>query len=292
MTDKLTRPLLRYHGGKWRLAPWLLSLFPPHRIYVEPFGGGASVLLQKDRTKSEIYNDLDREIVNVFRVMRDSAPALIDKLRLTPFAREEFMGSFKSSKDPIEQARRTIVRSFMSYGTTFLRRNLGDGEIQKTGFRVQRRDKYASTANDWAGLMDHFEIIARRLTGVVIENRPAIDVCLAHDSPETLFYVDPPYVHSTRQRAEGGSKSGYRHEMDDQSHRDLGAVLNTLQGMVILSGYACDLYDRELFKGWVRLDRTAWTINAGERKEIIWMRNVPRDLFSMDLEREGALAHA
>jgi len=110
-----TRPVLRYHGGKWRLASWIISHFPPHRVYVEPFGGAASVLLRKPRSYAEVYNDMDGEIVNVFRVLRDPARAreLERVLRLTPFAREEFELSYIRDEDPIEQARRTIVRAFI-----------------------------------------------------------------------------------------------------------------------------------------------------------------------------------
>lgn len=267
-----TRPLLRYHGGKWRMAPCLIDLFPRHRFYVEPFGGGASVLLQKTRAAAEIYNDLDREIVNVFRVMRDQGVQLIEKLRLTPFARDEFELSREPSVDAVEQARRTIVRSFMGYGTTLTRMNVTDGLVQKTGFRRLRRDS-TTVALDWSGLPDAFVAIFERLQGVVIENRDACEVMEEHDSAETLHYVDPPYVHSSRQARDGASKMGYRHELDDDGHRKLAETLNRLDGAVILSGYPSELYD-ELFAGWQRIERRAWAINAGERCEVIWLRNV------------------
>ena len=106
----VTRPALRYHGGKWKLAPWLQLFFPAHRVYVEPFGGGASVLLRKPRSYGEVYNDLDAEVVNVFRMLRDRGPELHNLLTLTPFARAEFKLAYETSADPLEQARRTIAR--------------------------------------------------------------------------------------------------------------------------------------------------------------------------------------
>jgi len=112
---KPRRPILRYHGGKWRLAPWIISHFPRHRFYVEPFGGVASVLLRKPRSFHEVYNDLDGNLVNLLSVLRDETTRnkLIEDLRLTPFAREEFVLARRDADDPIERARRTIVRSFM-----------------------------------------------------------------------------------------------------------------------------------------------------------------------------------
>lgn len=108
--SKVTRPILRYHGGKWKLAPWIIANMPPHRGYIEPFGGGASVLLRKARSYAEVYNDLDGEVVNVFRVVRDRGEDILRALRLTPFAREEFIEAWEPSTDNVEQCRRTIIR--------------------------------------------------------------------------------------------------------------------------------------------------------------------------------------
>jgi DNA adenine methylase len=126
-----TRPVLRYHGGKFRKAPWIIGHFKPHRVYVEPYGGGASVLMRKPRADFEVYNDLDGDVVNVFRVLRDRrrSRALEQLLRLTPWARAEFELSYEASDDPVERARRTIVRCFMGHGTTSRRKN-------RTGFRA------------------------------------------------------------------------------------------------------------------------------------------------------------
>lgn len=141
-----TRPALRYHGGKWRLAPWIISHFPAHRVYVEPFGGGASVLLRKPRVEREVYNDLDEDVVNLFQVLRDAGRSgqLIELLRLTPFARTEFEDSYEPTSDPVERARRLVVRSYMGFGSSVFVNHA-------TGFRdytkVHRNDRFP--ARDW-----------------------------------------------------------------------------------------------------------------------------------------------
>lgn len=135
-----TRPIVRWHGGKWLLAPWIITNMSAHRVYVEPFGGGASVLLRKPRAHSEVYNDLDGEIVNLFRVARDHGGDLVYRLGLTPFAREEFEASYERSNDPVEQARRTVVRSFMGFGS--------NAHNRATGFRAKSRRSGTSPSRD------------------------------------------------------------------------------------------------------------------------------------------------
>lgn len=267
------RPVLRYHGGKWKLAPWLISHFPKHRVYVEPFGGGASVLLRKPRSYAEVYNDLDGETVNVFRVLREPrAAAELDRLvRLTPFARDEFLASYEAHTDPIEQARRTILRSFMGFGSAAA---TGFG----TGFRSNSNRRGTTPAHDWVNLPDRIAEWTARLRGVVIENKPAIEVIRQHDTPETLHYIDPPYVLSTRKLGNPYCGKGYRHEMQDEDHRELAQVLSDLKGMVVVSGYPCELYDEELYSRWHRLERGHLADGAKKRTEVVWMNFQPEQL--------------
>jgi DNA adenine methylase len=259
-----TRPILRYHGGKWLLAPWIISQFPTHRIYVEPYGGAASVLLRKPRAYAEIYNDLDGEIVNLFRVLRDpiSAHELIRLLELTPFARAEFELSYLPVTDPIEQARRTAVRSFLGYSTATTGK-------WGTGFRNNSTRTGTTPAHDWRNYPAALESVVGRLRGVVIENRPAHDVIHDHDGPETLFYIDPPYPYSTRSPRWAGN--AYRHELTNDDHRALAALLHTIQGMAIISGYPCPLYDDELYPTWTRLERISHADGAAKRTECLWL---------------------
>lgn len=256
------RPILRYHGGKFLLAPWIISTFPEHRVYVEPFGGGGSVLLLKPRSYAEIYNDLDSEIVNLFRVARDNGDELKKKLLITPFSREDYKSSFERSDDETEQARRTVVRSFMGFGSNSLCRNI------KSGFRSNSNRSGTSPAHDWANYPEALDGIIERLRGVVIENRDALEVIERHDSLETLHYLDPPYVHSTKSLAMNGNH-GYSHEMLDGDHVKLFEVLSRLKGMVIVSGYGCALYDR-LFQSWNCESKKSLADGARARIENLW----------------------
>lgn len=257
----VTRPALRYHGGKWKLAPWIISNFPAHRVYVEPFGGGASVQLRKPRSYAEVYNDLDGEIVNLFRVARDHGEQLARVVELTPFARAEFEQSYKAADDPIEQARRTLVRSFMGFGSA-------GASGQSTGFRSNSNRSGTTPGHDWMNFPDALRLTIQRLRGVAIENRDALQVMRSHDGDEVLHYVDPPYVHSTRQlRTRAPS---YRHEMTDADHEALASGLAGLRGKVIVSGYRCDLYDT-LLRGWQRIDRAAHADGARARVESLWL---------------------
>lgn len=252
-----TRPILRYHGGKWLLAPWIIDNMPPHRVYVEPFCGAASVLLRKPRSYAEVCGDISGEIVNVFRVARDHPEALEYKLRLTPFSRLEFENSYRSTDDCLEQARRTIVRAFMGFGSNAI--------VRSTGFRSNSNRSGTTPAADWRGYPDALHAIIERLQGVVLETRHAPDLMTGHDGVDTLHYVDPPYVHATR---DGGRD--YVNEMTDADHRDLAALLRGLSGMVMLSGYRNALYE-DMLDGWLCLQRHTYADGARKRIEALWL---------------------
>lgn len=262
------RPLVRYHGGKWKLAPWIIANLPPHRIYTESYGGGGSVLLRKSRSYAEVYNDLDGEMVNLFQVVRDHPKKLRRLLKWTPFSRDDYKLAHEpcGDDDPIEMARRTIVRSHMGFGSNAINRAI------QSGFRANSNRSGTTPAHDWKNYPVTIHAAARRLRGVVLENRPAAQVMLAHDSPETLHYVDPPYVHSSRSYVKSHGAHGYSHEMSDADHRELAGVLHGLAGMVILSGYQCELY-QELYGDWHSLDRPAHADGALERTEFLWFNN-------------------
>ena len=268
-----TRPVLRYHGGKWRLAPWIIGHFPEHRAYVEPYGGAASVLMQKPRAYSEVYNDLHGEIVNLFTVLRDRGDELVRAVELTPYSRADFHESFLPASDPIEQARRTMIRSFMGFGGNLTRPNR-DQTPQRTGFRnYSKKDRGSIPAGDWRNYPASIPDLIERLRGVIIENAPALKVIQEHDADDTLHYVDPPYVHSTRGFDAGGTHRAYRHEMTDDEHRELAAVLHSVQGMVVLSGYACDLYYRELYASWEHIECGTHADGARDRVEVLWLNH-------------------
>lgn len=271
----VTRPLIRYHGGKFRLAPWIISHFPAHRMYVEPFGGGASVLLRKPRAYAEIYNDLDGEVVNLFQVARDRGEELRRALELTPFARVEFLDAWHANEDPVEQARRTVIRAFMGYGSSAgtssrLPVKSNRGGQRGTGFRVHSTRSGTTPAHDWRNWPGAFGAIIDRLQGVVIENRPAAEIIDAADrqtgSPEqTLYYLDPPYVPATR---DGGHD--YRFELSDDDHVALLAQAMAVKGYVVISGYPSEMYDDSLV-GWRRVTCAAMADGARPRTEVLWM---------------------
>lgn len=259
MTAAPTRPALRWFGGKWNLAPWIIDHFPEHRVYVEPFGGAASVLLRKARSYAEVYNDLDGELVNLFRVLRsDRAEALVEALRLTPFARVEFRAAYEAASCPVEQARRTVIKSFMGFGANSV-------VMESTGFRSNSSRSGTTPAHDFANFPDALRLIVERIRGVVIENKAASAVMADHDGPEALHYVDPPYLHGTR-----NLRHGYRHEMDDAEHQALIETLRQLTGRVVVSGYPSEMYDDGL-AGWRRVERDALADGAEKRTEVLWL---------------------
>lgn len=265
------RPALRWHGGKWLLAPWIISHFPAHRVYVEPFGGAMSVLIRKAPSYAEIYNDLDQDAVNLFRVLRsDRAGELVSALRLTPFARDEFDEAYQAVDDPVERARRLIIRSFMGFGS--------NGHARATGFRANSNRSGTTPAHDWQNYPDALERVIARLAGVTVENRDAREVMAQHDGPDTLHYVDPPYVFETR----ADLTKDYSHELTDADHADLLAFLRTLKGAVVLSGYAHPLYDSAL-GDWQRETRDALADGAKKRVEVLWLNEAAaqqKSLFS------------
>lgn len=258
------RPALRYHGAKWILAPWIISYFPPHRIYTEVFGGGAGVLLRKPRSYSEVYNDLDGEIVNVFRVMRDKGAALKRYLSLTPFSRDEFLLAYGRSKDPVKMAARTIMKSFMGFGS--------DSIHNKSGFRADAEKSGTTPARDWTNYVRAMDFFVDRIRGVIIENKDATKVLKQHDELDSLHYVDPPYLHETRR-----SSKRYRYEMNDEEHIRLAELLRSLKGKVIVSGYPSERYN-ELYKGWYMTSRNALADGARKRIEVLWMNFQPQRL--------------
>jgi DNA adenine methylase len=262
-TNHITRPLLRYHGGKFLLAKWILQHFPQHRVYTETFGGAASVLLQKQRSYGEVYNDLSGDVVNLFRVVRTNGKALKEALHLTPFSRDEFTQAYEPTDDDFERARRTIIRSYQGFGSA-------GATFQSTGFRANSNRSGTTPAHDWANLPKSLDAIIERLRGVVIENRPAMDVMTQHDSKEALHYVDPPYVLDTR--SNGQNTKCYQHELTNSDHVELCQHLSSLKGMVVLSGYQNEIYD-SLLSGFTRIDRKAYADGAADRIESLWLND-------------------
>jgi|SRR5882672_3531814 len=257
------RPALRYHGGKWTIAPWIISHFPEHRVYCEPFCGAASVLLRKSRSKIEVINDLDDEVTGLFEILRDkdASRVLCELIAFPPFSRADFKLAYEPAVTAIERARRLVVRSFFGFGSHSFNAD------NSNGFRSFICKNYAS---EWSGVPEALMAIVERINGVMVENRPALEVIAQKDSADTLFFIDPPYPTSTRD----GNGKGYRFEMTDHNHRQLACFLKSVKGKVVLCGYPCDLYDVELFADWRRVEVSAYAGGQKgrvKRTEVLWM---------------------
>lgn len=263
-----SRPLARWHGGKWLLAPRIIRHFPKHRVYVEPYGGAWSVGFQKPRSYAEIWNDLDDELWNLFYVLknRKMAERLVELILLTPFSRTEFEEAYKPTRARVERARRLLVRSFMGHGSD------GASGIYRTGFRAASNRSGTTPAHDWSNYPPALIAIIERLSGVVIEKRPALQVMARHDGPDTLHFVDPPYMIATRARANRRPDNGgvYRHEMTDEQHIELLTALLELEGMVVLCGYPNEIYDA-ILADWKQVEYQAFADGALERTECLYI---------------------
>jgi DNA adenine methylase len=279
--------VLRYHGGKFRLAPKLIAIFPKHRVYTEAFGGAASVLMLKPRSYAEIYNDLDGEVVNVFRVLQDrkKAQRLERMLYLTPFSRQEFYLSYKYTRSDVERARRTIIRSFMGFGSDSISRmkasragfNTRLSSLMSTGFRWNANRSGTTPAADWSHFPPCLELFYQRLQGVVIEQRDAAVILQKMDRPDTLHFVDPPYPFSVRKLGNGVTpEHRYKFEMSDKDHEKLAELLHSLQGMVIVASYPGPLYQR-LYRDWHPVSWTqknlCSTSGEAKRTEVVWLND-------------------
>ncbi|HUU69404.1 MAG TPA: DNA adenine methylase [Planctomycetota bacterium] len=263
-----------WYGGKFSHLAWLLPLLRPCHHYCEPFAGSAAVLLNRKPSPVETYNDLDGEVCNFFRVLRDQKEPLIEAIGLTPFSREEFALACQLDADvsPLERARRFYIRA----------RQVRTGLAQTATVGRWANCKNTSRAgmsgviSRWLGGVAMLPEIAGRLLRVQIENRPACDVIRLYDSPKTLFYCDPPYIHSTR-----GDSKAYAYEMPDNEHHALATVLNSAKGMIALSNYDCDLMN-ELYppSRWRKIVGPPRTNHAtkGKRVEVLWVNYKPDNL--------------
>ena len=262
------RAVFRYPGSKWGIAKWIISHFPENyekMVYLEPFVGSGAVFFNKRPGKVETINDLDGDIVNLFKVLRECPEELTRVLSLTPYSREEYDESFVQCDDPIERARRFMVKTTQAIGAKI------DG---KCGWRNHKQMKIGGTACKWGGITDTVGAAAMRLRGdtthlVQIEHMDALRLIERYDSGDVLMYLDPPYVMDTR-------KSGklYKHEMDDDKQTELLELITTSKAKILISGYASEIYDDHL-KGWNKDTTWSQTTSTAMAEEIIWMNYDP-----------------
>jgi DNA adenine methylase len=255
-----------YYGGKYAHLDFLLPLLPTHYDhFCEPFGGSAAVLVNRPPAPVETYNDLDGEVVNFFECLRDHGNELIRLISLTPFSREELVRACGpvAGLSELERARRFFVRARQT--RTGLAQTSSEGRWAHCV--LTSRAGMAGAVSRWLGSVEGLPEIVQRFQRVQIENAPAIEVIRRYDSPRTLFYCDPPYLHEAR-----GDAKAYSHEMSDTDHEELASVLHSVRGAVALSSYRCALMDK-LYQDWRRMDAGPRLCNSskGARTESVWL---------------------
>ena len=267
-----------WYGGKNQHLHWLLERLPYTRIYVEPFFGSGGVLINKPKSPIEIANDLDGRIVNFFKQLRDNGEALVEKLTLTPYSRQEFTDCIPKSKEeyiainPLEAARCFFVvvrQGYMSKPNP-----AGSGDWARAINHVRRNLPQCVSRN--LSTVDGLTEITARFLQVQIDKKDALQIIKDYDTPESLFYLDPPYVHDSRVK---GCSNEYLFEQPDEFHIEMAEVCNNAEGLIAISGYESELYE-ELFQepkwhkfypnakrmgGWKR-QKT----NEGMRQEVLW----------------------
>lgn len=249
------KSVLKYPGAKNRIAPWICEYIPVHDVYLEPFAGSLAVLFNKKRSHIETVNDLDGEIVNFFRVLRDRENELIRNIILTPFAREEYKKAYESTDDELERARRFAIKCWMGFGC---------GNLYQNGFKSGQQTNSPNPAKAWGELPNTLEQAAERLKGVQIENLPAVELIKRYDTKDVFIYADPPYLHGTRKN------HLYKYEMKDSEHVELLEILTKHPGRVMLSGYDNDLYN-DILKGWNKVQKNTLAEGGRRRIETLWM---------------------
>ena len=262
-----------WYGGKYVHLDFILPNLPTDaKHFCDVYGGSAAVLINREPAPVETYNDLDSELANFFAVLRDKPDDLIRQIGLTPFSRAELANACKPAPAslPLERARRFYIRARQT--RTGLAQTSSEGRWAHCV--LTSRAGMAGAVSRWLGAVEGLPEIAQRLQRVQIENAPALEVIRRYDTPNTLFYLDPPYVHASR-----GDTSAYVHEMTDDDHRDLAALLHDIRGRAVLSGYRSALY-AELFADWYRVDADEKPCNSskGKRQESLWMNFEPKPI--------------
>lgn len=255
-----------WYGGKYSHLDWLLPLLPEIQHYCEPFGGSAAVLFNRMPAPVETYNDIDGELVNFFRVLRDDKDNLLEAIGLTPFSREEFERAIQNPTEPIsdlERARRFFIRARQV--RTGLAQTASSGRWAHC--LLTSRAGMAGAVSRWLGSVEGLSEIAQRLLRVQIEHAPAVEVIRRYDSEQTLFYCDPPYPHDSR-----GDDNAYAFEMTDEDHRELAEVLHQVKGKVALSSYKSQLMSM-LYGDWQCIEAPARKVYSvkQERVELLWI---------------------
>lgn len=259
MMGTAIKPILKYPGAKWNLAEWIISHFPAHAHYVEPYFGSGAVFFNKTPAKHEVINDLSGDVVNLFRVIREDGERLAALIEMTPWAREEYELSYTPTEDPMERARRFLVRVWQAQ----------NGDVSKHVGWAHRgfTNLNTSTTVRWAHLPDRISSVATRMLAPEIYQMLAVDLLKECAYADVLIYADPTYHPDTR------NQKLYQHEMTDGDHGTLLDALDAHPGPVVLSGYHCALYDDRLFH-WHTREKQAQAEKGNTRTEVLWLNQV------------------
>jgi DNA adenine methylase len=256
MSNTKQKPVLRYPGSKWRIAPYIVQHFPAHGVYLEPFFGSGAVFFTKAAVGTEVVNDLDGEVANLFRVIREHPEELVAALQMTAYARDEYELACLPAEGCVERARCYLVKSWQGCRGKM---------TTKSGWKLERlpRDGGFTWPEVWSRLPEYVLRATVRLRRTYVENRPAMELINRYCTPEALLYVDPPYLPST-------CSSMYAVGMSEQDHVDLLRTLRSHRGMVIVSGYANPLYD-EMLASWRKESIAARNVRNDSRTEVLWI---------------------
>ncbi len=269
LAPKSPKPPIAWIGGKYYLAKWIIEQMPDHRVYVEPFGGMANVLLKKRNSEVEFFNDLDGRVVNFFRVIRNDEQftEFTKKCELTPYSREEFnqVCDQPEPSDPVDRAHWFFIRCRQARG------GMGSGPITHNAWATSTRTrrKMPEPVSKYLSAIDGLPAVADRFRRVVIEKLPAIELIRKYDKPDSLFYCDPPYPHST---LSGTGKALYGYSMTDADHVSLLSTLRDCKGKILISSYDSSLY-REHLSDWTRIEKTThvqFSNSSQNRTEVLW----------------------
>lgn len=249
--------LLRYPGAKWSMASKIISFFPKHKGYLEPYFGSGGVLFTKEKCQLETINDIDGEVINFFQVLKNDYKQLKIDLEHTPYARDIYTNI--QSWQPItkiERAYKFFIISWMSHG--------GYQPTGRSGWSHSKNPVGPNKATIFKNIVDNLEQFAERLREVQIENTNALDLIKTHDFKDTLVYLDPPYVTETRK------PNLYKYEMTDEKHEELlNIVLDMKNAKVIISGYDNGLYN-SLLKNWNKRTFSAVDGKGNQKQEVVW----------------------
>lgn len=267
MVEKNFKSPINWYGGKYYMAKDIIELFPEHKMYVEGFGGAGHVLFRKTPSEMEVYNDLHNGLYLFFKHLREGNEELIKRIQLTPYSREEFMGSkqWYEETDELEKIRKFYVRTMQSVGSN------GGWCYTKS----KSRRGMCQSVSRWLGNIDENMVnLVERLREIQIENLDVIELINKYDKADTLFYLDPPYIQETRKQ-----KVSYDHEMTTDKHKELVETLIKIKGKVVLSGYDHEIYNTLVVNGWNKVllgeySKRSQQANEGELEkgqEFVWV---------------------